>query len=69
MSALAPNIGSGGAAQYANDVGTLAALSMVRRHTARRRCSAAINSLARVCEITTSIPAEVRVHLSCVRPA
>jgi hypothetical protein len=58
-----PNIGSGGAAQCANDVAKLVPFSMVRCHAARRACSAAIASLAHVCETTTSVSVEVRVHV------
>jgi hypothetical protein len=62
-----PNIGSGGAAQCANDVANLAALSTVRCNAARRARSAVIASLAHVCETATSVSVEVRVRLRCVK--
>jgi hypothetical protein len=57
-----PNIGSDGAARFANDVAKLAAFSTVRCHAARRARSAAIASLAHVCETTTSVSVEVSVR-------
>jgi hypothetical protein len=57
-----PNIGSGGAAQFVNDVAKFSLFSMVRRHTARRACSAASASRANVCEITAPISAGLRVR-------